>query len=67
MVDEETAGLEDSQCASDCVALDSRGRWHHFADDPVVQLSGPIFLIVSQDEGQGNFKHRLGFGHNCYS
>ena len=66
VVDEETASLHDVEWANDCVALYRRGRRRHYAEDPVVQLAGPLLPIISQDDRVCYSKHRLGFGHNYF-
>ena len=50
MVDEDTACAQDAACASDCVALYRRGRRRHFAEDPVVQLAGPLLPLISHKD-----------------
>ena len=65
IVDEATACSQDLECAGDSVALYSRGRRRHFAEEPVVQLSGPVLPIFHDNGGQPSH-HRLGFGHNYH-
>ena len=63
---EEEAAQQDEEAASQSVSLYKRGRRAHYAEEPVVQLSGPVLPILLPDGMDGGGHHRLGCGQNYY-
>ena len=62
---EEESLAADIECAEANTKLHSQSRRRHFAEEPVLQLSGPLqyeVLVTGTDSGH----HRLGQGHNHY-
>ena len=62
---EEESLAADNECLIAYTKLHSESKRRHFAEEPVLQLAGPmqyeVLLLAGTDS-----QHRLGRGHNHY-
>ena len=63
---EEEATQQDAEAAKANVTLYQRGRRSHYAEEPVLQLQGPLLPILASPGMTLSSHHRLGFGQNYH-
>ena len=66
MCSEEEACLVDEVEKTLHLSLQKRGKRRHAADEPVLQLVGPLLPIMLIKNNDSDSHHPLGFGHNYY-
>jgi hypothetical protein len=63
---EAEASIQDAAAAQANVALYRRGRRNHFAEEPVLQLHGPLLPVLPSPEMRKSCHHHVGFGQNYF-
>jgi hypothetical protein len=64
--DEATANEQDAVAAIANAALYKRGRRSHFAENPVMQLYGPLMPVLVMPAVSNSSHHVSGFGQNYH-